>query len=109
MCGKHEKIEKVTTSQDDDFLGVLKKNNPNKFALMGRSPGVGSERTNSPGGTVDITESFNRPCGTACKFAVLTQTLKARTYPPVPSALSFSAACSAVSRDTPTGEGLEGV
>jgi hypothetical protein len=24
-CRKHEKIEKVTGSQDDDFVGVLKK------------------------------------------------------------------------------------
>ena len=33
------KVEKVTPSQDDDFVGVLKKNTPNRFALMGRSPG----------------------------------------------------------------------
>ena len=26
ICRKHEKIEKVTGSQDDDFVGVLKKN-----------------------------------------------------------------------------------
>ena len=31
-CKKHEKIEKVTGSQDDDFVGVLKKNIPNKLA-----------------------------------------------------------------------------
>ena len=28
-CKKHEKIEKVTGSQDDDFVGGLKKNTPN--------------------------------------------------------------------------------
>jgi hypothetical protein len=27
---KREKIEKVTGSQDDDFVGVLRKNVPNK-------------------------------------------------------------------------------
>jgi hypothetical protein len=26
------------SAQDDDFVGVLKKNIPNKLALMGRSP-----------------------------------------------------------------------
>jgi hypothetical protein len=31
---KHEKIEKVTGYQDDDLVGVLKKNIPNKLALM---------------------------------------------------------------------------
>jgi hypothetical protein len=33
-CRKHEKIEKVTGSQDDVFVGILKKNIPNKLALM---------------------------------------------------------------------------
>jgi hypothetical protein len=37
-------IKKVTSSersaQDDDFAGVLKKNIPNKLALMGRSPTI---------------------------------------------------------------------
>jgi hypothetical protein len=32
---KHEKIEKVTGSQDDDFVGVLTKNIQNKLALRG--------------------------------------------------------------------------
>ena len=31
ICRKHEKIEKVTSSQDDDFGGVLKKNILNKL------------------------------------------------------------------------------
>jgi hypothetical protein len=31
---KIRKIKKVTGSQDDDFVGVLKKNIPNKLALM---------------------------------------------------------------------------
>jgi hypothetical protein len=35
---KIRKIKKVTIAQDDDFVGVLKKNIPNKLALMGRSP-----------------------------------------------------------------------
>ena len=35
------KVEKVTPSQDDDFVGVLKKNIPNKLALMGVYPWVG--------------------------------------------------------------------
>jgi hypothetical protein len=39
ICRKHEKIEKVTGSQDDDFVGGLKKNIQNKLALMGVSPG----------------------------------------------------------------------
>jgi hypothetical protein len=34
------KIEKVTGSQDDDFVGILKKNIPNKLALMGLSPRI---------------------------------------------------------------------
>jgi hypothetical protein len=38
ICRKHEKIEKVTDSQDDDFVGVLKKNIQNKLALMGLRP-----------------------------------------------------------------------
>jgi hypothetical protein len=29
ICRKHQKIEKVTSSQDDVFVGVLKKNIPN--------------------------------------------------------------------------------
>jgi hypothetical protein len=37
-CRKHEKIEKVTGSQDDVFVGVLKKNILNKLALMGLRP-----------------------------------------------------------------------
>jgi hypothetical protein len=32
---KHEKIEKVTAAQGDGFVEVLKKNIPNKLALMG--------------------------------------------------------------------------
>jgi hypothetical protein len=31
-------IKKVTTSQDDDFVEVLKKNIQNKLALMGQRP-----------------------------------------------------------------------
>jgi len=38
VCRKHEKIEKVTGSQDDDLVGVLKKNILNELAIMGRSP-----------------------------------------------------------------------
>ena len=34
---KHEKIEKVTGSRDDDFVGVLRKTFPNRLALMRRS------------------------------------------------------------------------
>jgi hypothetical protein len=34
VCRKHEKIEKVTGSVDDGFVAVLKKNLPNKLALM---------------------------------------------------------------------------
>jgi hypothetical protein len=37
---KIRKIKKVTTSQDDDFVGVLKKSIPNKLALMDTSPGL---------------------------------------------------------------------
>ena len=36
---KNEKIEKVTGSQDDDFVGVLKKNIPSRLALMGACRG----------------------------------------------------------------------
>ena len=38
VCRKHEKIEKVTGSQDDDFVEVVKKNILNKLALMGLRP-----------------------------------------------------------------------
>jgi hypothetical protein len=40
----------------------LKKNIPNELALMGLRPGLSSTK-------------LNRPCGTACKIAVLTQGL----------------------------------
>jgi hypothetical protein len=33
VCGKHEKIEKVTSSQDDDFDGNFEENIPNELAL----------------------------------------------------------------------------
>jgi hypothetical protein len=36
---KNEKVEKVTSSQDDEFVGVSTENILNKLALMGRSPG----------------------------------------------------------------------
>ena len=39
---KDEKIEKVTGSQDDDFVGVLKKNIPNKLARPRLSSAVAS-------------------------------------------------------------------
>jgi hypothetical protein len=35
---RHVNINKVTASQDDDFVGVPTKNTLNKLALMGRSP-----------------------------------------------------------------------
>jgi hypothetical protein len=35
---KAREIKKVTSSQDDDFVGVLTKNIQNKLALMGRRP-----------------------------------------------------------------------
>jgi hypothetical protein len=41
ICIKHEKIEKVTGSQDDDFVGGLTKNIQNKLALMGQRPREG--------------------------------------------------------------------
>jgi hypothetical protein len=49
ICRKHEKIEKVTGAQDDDFVGVLKKNIPNKLARPGRSPALDwtTEKTRS--------------------------------------------------------------
>jgi hypothetical protein len=34
-CRKHVKIEKVTGSQDDGFVGVLMKNIPGRLTLMG--------------------------------------------------------------------------
>ena len=43
-CAKHGKIEKVTGSQDDDFVGGLKKNTPNRLTLVGLCPGISSER-----------------------------------------------------------------
>jgi hypothetical protein len=36
-----KKTEKVTGSQDDDFVGVLAKNILDKLGLIGRSPGSG--------------------------------------------------------------------
>jgi hypothetical protein len=38
ICRKHVKIEKVTGSQDEVFVGVLKKNISRKLAPVGRSP-----------------------------------------------------------------------
>ena len=35
---KTRKIKKVTTSQDDDLVGVLKKTSHSKLALMGAAP-----------------------------------------------------------------------
>ena len=48
-------------------MGALKKNISNGLALVGLRPGLSSTK-------------FNRLSGTACKFAVLTQSLK-----PIPS------------------------
>jgi hypothetical protein len=39
---ENTRIEKVTGSQDDVFLEVLKKKIPNKLALMGLRPGLSS-------------------------------------------------------------------
>jgi hypothetical protein len=39
---KHRKIEKVTGSQDDDFVGGLKKNTPKRLTLVGLRPGLSS-------------------------------------------------------------------
>ena len=39
-CKKRERIEKVTGSQDDDFVGVLTKNILNKLTLMRRQSWV---------------------------------------------------------------------
>ena len=49
MCERNEKIEKVTGSQDDDFVGVLTKNIQNKLALMGHSPGLAGTTEKSRG------------------------------------------------------------
>jgi hypothetical protein len=38
FCRKHEKIEKVTGSQNDGFVGVFTKNILNELALMGEGP-----------------------------------------------------------------------
>jgi hypothetical protein len=45
---KREKIEKVTGSQDDGFVGVVMKNSLNRLTLIGLSSWA----------------KFSRPCGT---------------------------------------------
>ena len=57
-CKKREKIEKVTGSQDDGFVGVVMKNSLNKITLMGLASWA----------------KFRRPCGTELGRVVLTQT-----------------------------------
>jgi hypothetical protein len=60
-CRKREKIEKVTGSQDDDFVGIWTENILNKLALMGRSPGLSS--------AVRVRQAQGRLCGT--HFAII--------------------------------------
>ena len=50
-------------AQDDDFVGVLKKNIPNKLALMGRSPGLSSAVPT--GHTLDSHAGFKALAGPA--------------------------------------------
>jgi hypothetical protein len=50
---KTRKIEKVTGSQDDDFVGVLKKNIPTKGPQNRRSLGIARDDKGKGGGSVE--------------------------------------------------------
>src|SRR6266702_4965199 len=56
-------------AQDDDFVGGLKKNTPNRLTLVGRSPGLRARLKSTAGTTGNLRGDF-------CNSQILTHALK---------------------------------